>query len=1327
MSIAEEQDTMQEHRVPGEEHLESFTSQKRVDEDRELLRTGKNKVADQDVNARDNDGRTTLHIAALSGREEVLRELITKYKCPVDCVDSKGNTPLHYAAGKDHAGVVRMLLSELGADAAACNEDGDTVLSMAAFHGHAGVVGILVSEFGCSPSVKGFSGRTPLHHACEGGHLVVVEKLVSEYGCDVNARDNDGLTPLHVAALAGKKEVVRELITKYKCPVDCVDSDGYTPLHKAAKQGHAGVMRMLLLEFGADRAACNECGNTVLDLAALSGHAEVVGVLVSEFGCSPSVKGFSGQTPLHHACFGGHLVVVEKLVSEYGCDVNARDDSGWTPLHVAVALNGEEEVVRELITKYKCPVDCVDSCGYTPLLSAAGEGHAGVVRMLVSEFGADAAARNKDGDTALTLAAFDGHAEVVGVLVSEFGCSPSVKGFSGRTPLHQACEGGHLVVVEKLVSEYGCDVNARDNDGRTPLHVAALAGKEEVVRMLVTEYKCSVDFTNFQLRTPLHLACLAGHTNTARVLLLELKANPSLRDIGNYTPFDLAIKYKHDAIKALITEKFGATLNVGESIGELPLHRACETGHWDTVEELVLEKDYDPMWRDTFGNTPLHVAAQAGQISIIENLIATFKPDRVFFSQNDHGDTPLHLAVAGNHKSVVNSMITNFDCDPDVRGFRGRTPLHVAAGCGYEELVSILISSFNCDPVCLDDDGNTPLHIAALCDRADIAKTLIEKHGCFPSIRNYHSKTALDLSQERRNLACVTELSRYSSTESRHLHKVVLLGCEGSGKSTLIHTLKHACGCTHTPWNDVCQVVQMQVGGQACEVAFIEVPYHPLTEATCVERLTATSSCTVLITIDLRGDPTQQLASWMNLLSCSNSGDPLKVFIVGSFADVLSSQYKDPNKLLQEVYNNVCKLYPRHTSNVEVVECFALDCGCWPNTEEVQNLNDQLQATISSVTDDSAVSANAILLLKLLEREFQDRTLCHLDEIIDHMKNKRYVCSEEEIFQISAYLNELESQGLILLTGTESESPTNRWIVLNTSSLLATASNKLSASTADEEVVRFSSPQAVGMISEAELQTVFPNISLAPIKDCLKQLQVCLEIDNVRPILSLEHVETRDQPGIQGLLFLPFLISSEKQVATWQHQHESPIFTQGFHYKLPGKYDQFSFRFLQMLHLQLASTFVSESAHDSPPSPCHSYRVWKNGVHISLTNGVEVVVEFVGERKEVIVMARSGVDCEVECTTVLATTLQMLLRAKQEYCNRLNAELFLLDSDDISQPTVPEISSIRCYSMNDVEMALDNACKEAILSTDGSKTLPIRRITQMKQYCLWSKLIRLHN
>jgi len=37
-----------------------------------------------DVSTRDNDGPTPLHVAGFCGRGEVVRELITKYKCPVN-------------------------------------------------------------------------------------------------------------------------------------------------------------------------------------------------------------------------------------------------------------------------------------------------------------------------------------------------------------------------------------------------------------------------------------------------------------------------------------------------------------------------------------------------------------------------------------------------------------------------------------------------------------------------------------------------------------------------------------------------------------------------------------------------------------------------------------------------------------------------------------------------------------------------------------------------------------------------------------------------------------------------------------------------------------------------------------------------------------------------------------------------------------------------------------------------------------------------------------------------------------------------------------------
>ena len=45
-------------------------------------------VSECDTNAKDNEGLTPLYVAALAGRDEVVRELIIKYKCPADSVDT---------------------------------------------------------------------------------------------------------------------------------------------------------------------------------------------------------------------------------------------------------------------------------------------------------------------------------------------------------------------------------------------------------------------------------------------------------------------------------------------------------------------------------------------------------------------------------------------------------------------------------------------------------------------------------------------------------------------------------------------------------------------------------------------------------------------------------------------------------------------------------------------------------------------------------------------------------------------------------------------------------------------------------------------------------------------------------------------------------------------------------------------------------------------------------------------------------------------------------------------------------------------------------------
>jgi ankyrin repeat protein len=72
-------------------------------------------------NAKDNAGRTPLHIAALWGRVEIVKLLLERDVNP-NAKDNYGDTPLHIAALWGHVEIVKILL-ERGADPNAKDND----------------------------------------------------------------------------------------------------------------------------------------------------------------------------------------------------------------------------------------------------------------------------------------------------------------------------------------------------------------------------------------------------------------------------------------------------------------------------------------------------------------------------------------------------------------------------------------------------------------------------------------------------------------------------------------------------------------------------------------------------------------------------------------------------------------------------------------------------------------------------------------------------------------------------------------------------------------------------------------------------------------------------------------------------------------------------------------------------------------------------------------------------------------------------------------------------------------------------------------------------
>ena len=640
--------------------------------------------------AKDNNGDTPLHRAALGGSLSAVCTLIDESKCDPNTKGFKSRIPLHYAANNGHVEIVRKLVRDYGCDVMSKDDNGDTPLHVAALGGSLSTVCTLIDEFKCDPNTKGFEGRIPLHYAANKGHVEIVRKLVRDYGCDVMSKDKDGDTPLHLAALGGSLSAVCTLIDEFKCDPNTKGFEGRIPLHYAANKGHVEIVRKLVRDYGCDVMSKDKDGHTPLHVAALGGSLSAVCTLIDEFKCDPNTKGFEGRIPLHYAANKGHVEIVRKLVRDYGCDVMSKYDHGDTPLHVA-ALGGSLSAVCTLIDEFKCDPNTKGFEGRIPLHYAANKGHVEIVRKLVRDYGCDVMSKDKDGHTPLHVAALGGSLSAVCTLIDEFKCDPNTKGFEGRIPLHHAASSGHIEIVRKLVRDYGCDVMSKYDHGDTPLHVAALGGSLFTVCTLIDEFKCDPNTKGQLGRIPLHSAAQNGHVEIVRKLVRDYGCDVMSKDDNGDTPLHVAALGGSLSAVCTLIDEFKCDPNTEGFEGRIPLHYAAQQGHVDIVWKLVFDYGGDNYIVNHFGNTIWHYIIQSSCGSSVKRIsemaLRTYKRMMSYSSL-------IHVLVVGFPGAGKSTLVEALKSDTWFRRQVSNVPPHTAGiiphtyeGKGYGRVI----------------------------------------------------------------------------------------------------------------------------------------------------------------------------------------------------------------------------------------------------------------------------------------------------------------------------------------------------------------------------------------------------------------------------------------------------------------------------------------------------------------------------------------------------------------------------------------------------------------------------------------------------------------
>ncbi|KAM0429271.1 hypothetical protein ACHAPT_006485 [Fusarium lateritium] len=175
-----------------------------------------------DPNREDVRGRKSLHLAALCGASDAVKELLPE--CSVHHRDKERNTPVHLGAYSGSVQVLDLLFTPTG-DLDRQNKAGGTSLGIACDQGHADAVRWLLDH--------GFRDQTgdALHLSARHNHVDCIAILIAS-GSNVNAKRAGGNTPLHVAAKSGAWKAVSRLLQAGADP-NCTNHQGMTPLAMA--------------------------------------------------------------------------------------------------------------------------------------------------------------------------------------------------------------------------------------------------------------------------------------------------------------------------------------------------------------------------------------------------------------------------------------------------------------------------------------------------------------------------------------------------------------------------------------------------------------------------------------------------------------------------------------------------------------------------------------------------------------------------------------------------------------------------------------------------------------------------------------------------------------------------------------------------------------------------------------------------------------------------------------------------------------------------------------------------------------------------------------
>lgn len=477
-------------------------------------------------NFRNQKKQTLLHLAAASGKLEMVQWIHPLCKSDINEIDEPGYTPLWYAVLGNHLGIAEWLHKNHGR-LTARDHAGKTLLEASLAHSDEKITQWILSR---APDLINNYAEGCLAQVLLQGNIALANVMIAN-GTIFDSRKPAHQRLLHRSAAEGRIDVLAWLLAK-DVPVDALDEDGCTPLLRAILGGQVEAVNCLI-RAGAKTAA------------PIPGEFKFNGEKIT-------------PTTLTHASVFSKTPF--ELIEIYAKDIDAKDSNGMTPLEVSVKqgfllvaqflVNRGASVTAENLAKLAVHSGMLAMVQWVISLSGTSQINNACALALELEHPQIAGWLLQTYSIILDLvllskwAAKGQKMETLRLLLTQVDINHLNAGYlPPQTAFETACYH-HNLEGGKLLLEQRCLIRNPSSLGKTLLHLIMETGipPPELVRWVLSLPGCEIEKTNEAGLTPIQDAVQRGYYQTAAILDMEGKANTAVTTRDGETLIHLAVR-----------------------------------------------------------------------------------------------------------------------------------------------------------------------------------------------------------------------------------------------------------------------------------------------------------------------------------------------------------------------------------------------------------------------------------------------------------------------------------------------------------------------------------------------------------------------------------------------------------------------------------------------------------------------------------------------------------------------------------------------------------------------------------------------------------------